>query len=210
MELRVFELPPIATNAYLLIDRERGDAVLFDAPYNAWESAQPVLEESGCELSALILTHGHWDHMLGAASIAARGIRTYAHPEDLNLIESPSEMAALMLPGVIIPPGKVDEHVADGQNMSFLNEPVEVRHVPGHSPGSVLFYFRNHGLAVSGDAIFAGGIGRTDFPGCSRELLETSILEQIYTLPDDTILLPGHGPRTTVGHEKATNPFVRA
>jgi hydroxyacylglutathione hydrolase len=110
---------------------------------------------------------------------------------------------------VIIPSGKVDEFVQEGQTLQLLNQQVEVRHVPGHSPGSVLFYFRDFGFAVSGDAIFAGGIGRTDFPGCCRELLEASIVEQIYTLPDETVLLPGHGPRTTVGQEKKTNPFVR-
>ena len=107
-------------------------------------------------------------------------------------------------------PTEVDTWVNPGQPLELLGEAVEIRHVPGHAPGSVLFYFPSRGWAFSGDAIFAGGVGRFDLPFGSWPELEHSIRSQIYTLPDHTRLFPGHGPETTVGREKATNPFVTA
>jgi glyoxylase-like metal-dependent hydrolase (beta-lactamase superfamily II) len=112
-------------------------------------------------------------------------------------------------------PVKVDLWVAQGDKIAALGVEVEVRHVPGHCPGNVLFYFAGNkdkkaaGAAFVGDALFAGSIGRTDLPGGSMEQLAHVIREQIYTLPDDTLVFPGHGPRTSVGVEKRTNPYVR-
>jgi glyoxylase-like metal-dependent hydrolase (beta-lactamase superfamily II) len=106
-------------------------------------------------------------------------------------------------------PIKVDHWLADDEPLTGLGAPVSVRYVPGHCPGSVLFYFSRLGLAFDGDALFKGSIGRTDLPGGSRPQLEKSIRTQIYTLPDATIVYPGHGPETTVGAEKQTNPYVR-
>jgi glyoxylase-like metal-dependent hydrolase (beta-lactamase superfamily II) len=112
-------------------------------------------------------------------------------------------------------PVKVDTWVAQGDKFTALGVEVEVRHVPGHCPGNVLFYFAGNknakaaGAAFVGDALFAGSVGRTDLPGGSFEQLERSIREQIYTLPDDTIVFPGHGPRTAVRNEKQGNPYVQ-
>ncbi len=210
MEARVFELPPIATNAYLLMATETGEAVLFDAPMSAWETVKPELEKHGCRLTALLLTHGHWDHIVDTATIARTGVPVYGHQGDQELFENPSRMGGFMVPGLQVEACKIDHFLDDGGTLSLLGETVEVRHVPGHSDGSILFYLKSFNLAISGDAIFAGGVGRTDFPGCSAEILYTSIREKIYSLPDDTDLCPGHGPQTTPGHEKQSNPFVRA
>lgn len=105
-------------------------------------------------------------------------------------------------------PIKVDRWVRQGERFEALGTTVEVRHVPGHCPGNVLFYFPALQAAFVGDALFAGSIGRTDLPGGDFDTLAQSIREQIYTLPDDTVVYPGHGPDTTVGAEKETNPYV--
>jgi glyoxylase-like metal-dependent hydrolase (beta-lactamase superfamily II) len=106
-------------------------------------------------------------------------------------------------------PVKVDSWGAQGETFPALGTQVEVRHVPGHCPGNVLFYFAREKMAFVGDALFAGSIGRTDLPGGSLAQLARSIRSQIYTLPDDTAIFPGHGPATTVGRERLANPHVR-
>jgi glyoxylase-like metal-dependent hydrolase (beta-lactamase superfamily II) len=118
-------------------------------------------------------------------------------------------MASYSIPGLEMPPVQVDTWLDDGQEIEIVGRPVQIRHVPGHSPGSILFWFKEDGFAVSGDAIFCGSIGRTDFPGCSFEQLAYSIKKNIYSLPDETILYPGHGPETSVKGEALTNPFVQ-
>ena len=125
-------------------------------------------------------------------------------------IETPEVMELFVVPGLRLEAAKIDRVVAQGDTFELLGDTVEVRHVPGHCPGNVLFLFRNSGAAFVGDAIFAGSVGRTDFPGGGFEMLEHSIRTQIYTLPDATVLYPGHGPETTVAAEKANNPYVRS
>ncbi len=209
MEILKFELPPIGTNAYLLLNEASRKAVLFDAPLEAWSTFSRVLKDKNCELEAVYLTHGHWDHILDVAKFAKRGVKIFGHKEDEELIRSPARMADFAVPGIEISPGRVDHFLEDGDQIEILGNLAEVRHVPGHSAGSILFFLAGLRVCFSGDAIFAGSIGRTDFPGCSFELLEKSIREKIYTLPNETIVYPGHGPETTVGEEKRNNPFLR-
>lgn len=210
LKLHVFPAGPIETNAYLLTDAARGEAVLIDAPGGVWSAVQPVLKSQGCELKELWLTHGHWDHMQGVAEVvAATGAKVSAHADDKILLETPGVME-VFLPGTIkLAPVKTDRWVVQGDVFEALGRTWEVRHVPGHCPGSVLFWSAADGLAFTGDAIFRRNVGRTDFPGGSMAMLEKSIREQIYTLPDGTTLYPGHGDATTVAEEKAENPHVR-
>jgi glyoxylase-like metal-dependent hydrolase (beta-lactamase superfamily II) len=107
-------------------------------------------------------------------------------------------------------PVTVDRWLADGELLEALGERVEVRHVPGHCPGSLLFYFPGRGVAFGGDALFRESVGRTDLPGGDHEALMRSIRTRIYTLADETTVFPGHGGPTSVGHEKENNPYVRA
>jgi glyoxylase-like metal-dependent hydrolase (beta-lactamase superfamily II) len=211
--VNVHALPagPIQTNAYLLTEPETGEAVLVDAPQGVWALAEPILAREACRLSALWLTHGHWDHTQGAAEVVRRsGARVLAHRDDKPLIETPEVMRSRALPGIILEPVRVDRWLENGDRIDALGEEVRVGHVPGHCPGSLFFFFPKKGAAFSGDALFRGSVGRTDLPGGSFEQLEDSIRTRIYTLPDSTAVFPGHGEPTTVGEEKENNPFVRA
>jgi glyoxylase-like metal-dependent hydrolase (beta-lactamase superfamily II) len=210
MNLHILPSGPIQTNAYLLTEPARGEAVLIDAPGGAWRGVAAILKAEGCRLTELWLTHGHWDHTQGGAEVVrATGAVVRAHPADRILIETPEVMKAFLMPGLTLEPLKVDRWLAPGERLEALGTVAEVRAVPGHCPGNVLFSFPAEGTAFVGDALFNGGIGRTDLPGGDFPTLEKSILEQIYTLPDATVIYPGHGEATSVGAEKEENPFVR-
>lgn len=209
MRLHVIPAGPIQTNAYLLTAPERAEALLIDAPAGVWADVEPVLTQEKCRLLALWITHGHWDHTQGGAEVVRRsGARVFAHRDDQVLIETPEVMERFMGESLALEPIAVDQWIGQGDSLSALGLDAEVRHVPGHCPGNVLFYFAAARAAFVGDALFAGSVGRTDLPGGSFEMLEQSVRSQIYTLPDSTVVYPGHGPDTTVGAEKATNPYI--
>ena len=208
MELLSSELPPIGTNAYLLADPERGEAIVIDAPEGAWAWASGAAGKLDCSITALVLTHGHWDHTLDAHRFAAAGVPVHGHPDDRMLFEQPSVMSAFAMPGLAMVPVAIDAWLRGGEPVTLLGRAFGVREVPGHCPGSILLHLPEENLAFVGDAIFAGGVGRFDLPGGDFPTLERSIREQVYTLPAETRLLPGHGPATQVDRERAGNPFV--
>lgn len=211
--MRILTLPggPIGTNAYLLTDASRGEALLIDAPHGVWDDVQPLLAQERCKLVALLVTHGHWDHTGDAARIQRNArVPLYAHEADRPLIETPEVMARFSIPGLVLEPARIDVFVTQGQRLDLAGQSIEVRHVPGHAAGNVLFYFPALDAAFVGDALFNGSVGRTDLPGGSFEQLARSIQTQIYTLPANTIVYPGHGPETTVGDEMTSNPYVAA
>lgn len=209
MKLHVLPAGVIRTNAYLLTAPERGEALLIDAPGDVWPQLEPILSTEKCRLAELWITHGHWDHMQGGAAVVrATGAKVTAHPADRVLIETPEVMNEFMGEELQLEPLHVDRWVQHGERLPALGLTAEVRHVPGHCPGNVLFYFATVQAAFVGDALFAGSIGRTDLPGGNFEQLERSIREQIYTLPENTVVYPGHGPDTTVEAERSTNPYV--
>lgn len=210
MKAHVLPAGPLATNAYLLTEAARGEAILIDAPGGIWPLIEPILAKENCRLAELWLTHGHWDHIQDAAKVVrATGAKVRAHADDRPMLETPQIMSAFLSARVELEPVAVDHWITPGEPLDASGRPVEVRHVPGHCPGNVLFYFAKEKAVFVGDALFAGAIGRTDLPGGSQEQLVTAIRTQIYTLPDETVVFPGHGPRTTVGTEKQSNPFVR-
>lgn len=220
MAVKIHVLPsgPIQTNGYLLTAPKLGTAVLVDAPGGILAKIKPVLQREGCKLTDLWLTHGHWDHMQDAARVKREtGARIFAHAADREWLENPGVMEAFMGEAMALESVPVDAWIGQGDRLEALGRSFEVRHVPGHAPGNVLFYLAAEpggepaqGLALVGDALFNSGVGRWDLPGGSFEVLERSIREQIYTLPDDTVVLPGHGEPTLVGVEKETNPYVAA
>ena len=210
MIIKFQPLPPIGTNAFVLIEETLKECIVVDAPEGAFEWAKSVAKEYNCSLSGLILTHGHWDHILDGHRFVEDGIATYGHKDDTIMFEEPEKMKSYSIPGLELKPVKIDHWINDGETLDLLGDKLEIRHVPGHCPGNILIYSAREQFAIVGDAIFAGGIGRYDLPGGSFEVLEKSIKTQIYTLPDATTLYPGHGAQTTVGHEKQNNPSVRA
>jgi hydroxyacylglutathione hydrolase len=211
VKLHVLPAGPIQTNAYLLTSAERGEAILIDAPGEVWADVAPILEKEGCKLTELWITHGHWDHTQGGAEVVrATGAKVSAHLDDQVLIETPQVMRAFLDRGITLEPIKVDRWVTQGESLAVFGTTVEVRHVPGHCPGNVLFYFKQGGAAFVGDALFNGSIGRTDLPMGNHEQLLAAIKAQIYTLPAETVVYPGHGEPTTVGREMKTNPYVKA
>lgn len=213
LDVKIHVLPsgPIQTNGYLLSDARRGEAVLVDAPGGILARIQPLLAKEGCRLTELWLTHGHWDHMQDAAEVKrVTGALVRAHRADQALIETPEIMEGFMGQRLGFVGVKIDAWLEPGDALQGLGRTFEVRHVPGHCPGNVLFYQAEARIALVGDALFNSGVGRWDLPGGSFEVLEKSIREQIYSLPDETVVLSGHGERTSVGVEKETNPYVAA
>jgi hydroxyacylglutathione hydrolase len=195
-----------AENCYLVADRDAGKVVLVD-PGEEAELFLARIDSEHLTLSAVWLTHAHLDHVLGVAEIKERtGVPVWLHPADRPLYDHvPAQ--ALTLAGMNVPPPPPPDHeIVPGHALSVGSCTFDVRFVPGHSPGSVAFV--GHGVAFVGDAVFAGSVGRVDLPGGDGPTLIRSIREQILTLPDETVLYSGHGPATTVGRERATNPFL--
>lgn len=209
MEIIHYPLGILETNGFLLINEERGEAVLVDAPEGIAQCVAAVLEKRKLKLVALLLTHAHWDHIQDAAAIQKMGAKVYIQRDDKGWVEDPSIMTSVIGRGLHIEPVSPDGVLEGNETLELMGETIEVRHVPGHCPGNVLFYLPAHKVAFVGDAIFAGSVGRTDLPCASWKVLKKSILEQIYTLPKDTVLCPGHGPDTSVAQESTGNPYVR-
>ena len=206
-ELRTVTVGPLAMNAYLLCERTGGECLLAD-PGDEPETLASAVRESGCRLRYLVATHGHFDHVSAAAalqeSLAAPPL--LLHAAERPILEMLNESrAAFGFPPAVPPACRWRD--GDGWTLPLGTAAVTVRHAPGHSPGHVVLSWPGHALV--GDVIFAGSVGRTDLPGASFAELERSIRREIYSLPDATVLHPGHGPATTVGRERRENPFVR-
>lgn len=210
LEIVSFTLGPAQTNAYLIADPETKDAAVIDP---AWDGLLILREAQrrGWRIAHLWYTHAHFDHIGGAAEIAdaLNPLPLVAlHPNDHVLWRAGGGGAYF---GFKIDPGP--EPTIDfthGQILKLGSAQFEVRFTPGHTTGHCVLYCAEAKVCFCGDLIFAGSVGRTDFPGGDWDALEKSIREQIYTLPDETRLLSGHGPETTVGDEKRFNPFVSA
>jgi glyoxylase-like metal-dependent hydrolase (beta-lactamase superfamily II) len=219
-KLEVLPVGPLQMNAVLLTGKgpDRNEAFLID-PGEEPARLLAAIEATGCVLIGLLATHGHFDHIAATADIQeVHDLPLRCHESDLPLIrEMPAIQAGYGFPPSTVPRCQPD--LSGGTTLAFAGGMIEVRHVPGHSPGQVMFILpapsggsgpgSGPGCAIVGDCLFAGSIGRTDLPGGDFPTLEKSIREHIYTLPDDTRVVSGHGPDTTVGREKTSNPFVR-
>ena len=215
MNVHVLPAGPLQTNAYLLTAPERKEAVLIDAPLGVWPEVEGLLKREGCALKELWLTHGHFDHIEGGADVLrATKAKVRAHMADRRMFETPEIMRGFiemyMPDHPLTEPVFPDKWVEGGDKFEALGEQVEVRHVPGHAAGNVIFFVPALAAAFVGDSLFAGSVGRTDLPGGSFDTLAKAIRTQLYTLPENTIVYPGHGPRTTIGAEKRGNPYVSA
>jgi glyoxylase-like metal-dependent hydrolase (beta-lactamase superfamily II) len=199
---------PVETNTYLAADTQNGEAIVIDP---AWDGEQIALAagKRGWQIRQIWLTHAHFDHLAGAAGLVDHiqppppvGL----HEDDLPLW---SMRGGAELFGIHIDPGPRPQLKFEaGQKLLVGKVSFEIRHAPGHTRGHVIFYAQEESLAFCGDVIFAGGIGRTDLPGGDFGQLMESIRSQVLSLPDETRLLSGHGPETTVGEERRFNPFL--
>lgn len=195
-----------AENCYILADRATGDAVLVD-PGEEAELFLARLRTERLTLRAVWLTHAHIDHVLGIPTVRRHcAVPIWLHPGDRPLYDATPQQARALLGADVPPLPPPDRAFVPGDPLSVGGCAFEVRHVPGHSPGGVALV--GDGIAVVGDALFAGSIGRTDLPGGDLATLLASIRRQLLTLPDDTIVLSGHGPATTIGRERTANPFL--
>lgn len=197
---------PLEVNAYLLESPATGEVAIID-PGDEPARLLARVASSGLRPTLLLCTHGHFDHVGAAAAIQARhDLPLLVHPLDLEFVRTlGAQQARFGFPPTAAP--RCEASLAHGQQVAFGGGSLAVRHAPGHTPGHVLFAWP--GNAIVGDVIFAGSVGRTDLPGGSAAALARSIRDEVYALPADTRLHPGHGPATSVGREMATNPFVR-
>jgi glyoxylase-like metal-dependent hydrolase (beta-lactamase superfamily II) len=199
------------TNCYLVGAAESGTGVLIDAPPDPGGLVD-LIEAAGVVPTALLLTHGHVDHMGGAGFLQRdRGMAVHVHRDDDFLTLDPSTqlraLFGMLPPGDFTPPEELTDlapkSLLDLGGLSF-----EVRHTPGHTPGHCCFYLAEEGLLFSGDQLFAGSVGRTDLPGGNWEQLLASMAREVLPLDDGVRVLPGHGPETTIGRERRLNPFL--
>ncbi|HYE03722.1 MAG TPA: MBL fold metallo-hydrolase [Phycisphaerales bacterium] len=174
------------------------------------EALVASVRRAGLRPAALVLTHCHLDHIAGVNAVlgAFPDAMLLVHRDERDwLTDAEANLSALI--GMPVTARAADRLLDEGDRLTLDGLEFEVRHVPGHSPGSIALYQAESGAVISGDALFAGSIGRTDFPGSDFETLDRSIRARLYTLPDETRVYPGHGPETTIGREKRGNPFVR-
>jgi hydroxyacylglutathione hydrolase len=204
LEVVAIETGPLQENAYLLVDRDSGDAAIVD-PGDEGDRLIEAIEQSGAQLRAIWLTHAHFDHVGAVKALRTHfHVPVYLHEMDIPMFEAgPFQAASYGLPfdGDEIP----SERFSEGQGIRLGGLSFSVMHTPGHSPGHVTLH--GHGIALVGDCLFAGSIGRTDLPFGSSAELGRSLL-RIVALPPETRVLPGHGPTTTVAEERRSNPFL--
>ena len=196
------------TNCFLLIDPPTREAWLLDPGGNAGE-IMAMLASADARLTRILLTHAHFDHLLAAPDIKeATGAPLFMHRAEQPVLDYTPLAVKSWLGWEWGPPPTVDGYLEQGETLTLGERQLEIRHVPGHSPGSIIFVDHAGKQAWVGDTVFRESVGRTDLPGGNHSQLIRAINEQILTLPDDYTLFPGHGPFTTVGHERRNNPFV--
>ena len=196
----------LATNCYIVSDETTGRAFIVDPGGDAKRIMDKV-EELHLKVEAILLTHGHFDHMMAVDQLREKfGCKVYLSKEEEALIKDPQQNVSAMFGR---PMGtSADEFIEDGQLLQIAGFQIEVLATPGHTKGGVCYYLKEQEIAFSGDTIFEGSVGRSDFPGGSARELIRSIKDKLCVLPDDTQLFPGHGDSTVVSYEKQYNPFL--
>lgn len=209
LRLRTIVSMPFEENCYVIGRADRRDVVVVDPGFEP-DLILEYLQDEGLTVAAILNTHGHADHIAGNAAmkeafpdaplVIGIGDAPMLTDADLNL-SAPFGLA------VVSPPA--DRTLVEGERIDYAGLDLDVLEIPGHSPGHIVFILKGDKThIIGGDVLFRGSVGRTDFPGGSFELLRSGIHAKLWPLPDDAVIYPGHGPVTTIGHEKRTNPFV--
>jgi glyoxylase-like metal-dependent hydrolase (beta-lactamase superfamily II) len=214
--IKGFPAGVLQCNCYVLAPHEGADAIVVDPGQRAMGPLRRILDEHRLTPAAVLLTHGHIDHMWSAQKVSdTYGCPTYIHPEDRCMLTDPIKgfgprLAQMAFGALFREPRQVVELDRDGDKIELGGITVAVDHTPGHTRGSVVFRVGDGPteLAFTGDTLFKQSIGRTDLEGGSGRDILTSIVTKLLVLDDDTVVLPGHGPKSTIGAERRTNPFI--
>jgi hydroxyacylglutathione hydrolase len=208
MILETFPVGPLACNCTILGDEEAGEAIVID-PGDEVSRIHRRLVDLGLKLTQILVTHAHIDHLGGALKLKRlTGAPVLLNESDLPLLKMMAIQAAWLGVGTpeTAPP---DESLNEGLTVGLARYPAQVIHTPGHTEGSVCLHFTPLKMVIAGDTLFAGSIGRTDLPGGNYDQIIESIHSRLLTLPDETRVFPGHGPVTTIGEERKSNPFLQ-
>jgi hydroxyacylglutathione hydrolase len=209
IDIRILTLGLAATNCYIIGDNETGEAVLID-PVDQADVLLQTATEAGWTIRRILATHGHFDHILASKPLKeATGAPFTIHRDDLEWLRSLPQQG-MMFTGQPFPEAAEPDHlltdapeIIEQGTLRF-----ETIFTPGHAPGHISYYMREHGIVISGDCLFAGSVGRTDLPGANHEVLMRSIINKLLPLGDEVQVLPGHMQPTTIGTERRSNPFI--
>ena len=207
MKIEKFVTGIISTNCYIVTNEETKETVIVD-PANLSKAMIGYIEEEELVIKAILLTHAHFDHIMGIDKVIDRygEMPVYVEESDLELLHTPSmNESTVYTNGYSYPGGDV---IHDGDVLHLIGEDFRVIHTPGHTQGGVCYYVEKEGVLFSGDTVFYGSVGRTDFPGGSTADIVRSLHKLVDSLPEETEVFPGHDASTTIGYEKRYNPFV--
>ncbi len=199
-------LGTVCTNCYFLMNKNTKELLIVD-PADAPEKIDQMVIRMEGKPVGILLTHGHYDHILAAEAVREKyGLKLYAHQDEAALLKNPTlNLSGYGQNGCRIVP---DELLVDGQTFEAAGFQIQVIHTPGHTAGSCCYYFEEEGILVSGDTLFCGSVGRTDLPTGSTSQIIDSLHKLLDRLPEEVDVLPGHESTTTIGYEKRYNPFV--
>ncbi|GLI02012.1 hydrolase [Phytohabitans aurantiacus] len=212
-----FPADAFGTNCYVVATAPGEQCVVVDPGIGVIDRLDAVLAEHRLHPAAVLLTHGHLDHTFSVTPVCgARGITAYIHPADRELLADPTKAINSIDPRALLgglewsEPDEVAP-MTDGEIIKLAGLEITVDHAPGHTKGSVMFRLpdQEQEICLSGDVLFAGSVGRVDLPGGSMQEMMVSLRDKVLTLDDETVVLPGHGPATTIGRERAANPYLR-
>ena len=207
MRVEKFVTGIISTNCYLAVNEDTKQAVVVD-PAAAPARLMDHIREEGLKIEAILLTHGHFDHIMGIDGFLKEySVPVYVHEDDLKMMEDPQwNQSAIYTAGYTFAGAAP---LRDGQTLSLAGYDFQVLHTPGHTPGGCCYYVKSEGVLFSGDTLFQRSVGRPDFEGSSTKDLIRGIKEKLMVLPDDTHVYPGHMGETLIGYEKRENPFIQ-